>query len=154
MRKDRGLWFGLDEWDEPPPSKLSLGGEGEISYGPYFNASTDIFTIAVDKSNPTFFITAAGGITPDFTHHYMRVTGSNTAVNISANPQIAVGRNEQVLVLFGVGSDITLENGNGLALMGSAPFVLGSGNAITLIYNTAYVAWQETSRFSGEGIGG
>ena len=153
MHKEKGLWYGPGEWDEPPPSKLSLGGEGEIVRGDYFRASSDIFTIDADKLNPTVFVTAADGITPNFQHPYMRVTGSNSAVTISANPRIARGANEQLLTLYGVGSTITLQNGNGLRMMGSAPFVLGSGNSITFIFNTADLAWQETSRFSGEGIG-
>ena len=153
MQKDDGVWYGPDERDNPSPSKLSLGGEGEVSRGTYFRTSTDIFTIDADKINPTVYVTAAGGITPNI-HPYMRVVGSNTAVNITADPQIVAGRNEQVLVLFGVGSSITFENGTGLAMMGSAPFVLNSGNTITFIYNTGGSVWQETSRFSGEGIGG
>ena len=153
MVKEKGLWIGPDERDEPPPSKLSLGGEGEISRGEYFRVSSDIFTIDASVDNPTVYVTADGGITPNL-HPYMRVVGSNEAVNITANPQIAVGKEGQVLVLFGTGSSITLENGNGLALMGSSPFAINSGSVITFIYNSGNTAWNETSRYNGESIGG
>ena len=93
--KDDGSNVGIDERDEPPPSKISLGGEGEVSRGTYFRDSTST-AIDTDKTNPTFFITAAAGITPSFSHPYMRVTGSNDAITISANPAISIGRESQV----------------------------------------------------------
>ena len=155
MVKEGGLWLGPDERDEPPPSRKPLGGEGEISQGgPYYRTSTDIFTLDVDRENPTNYISAAGGITPNFTHPYMRVVGSNAAVTITANPAIAVGRQGQVLTLYGVGSTITIENGNGVATMASAPMALNSGATITFIFNSGNTAWQETSRDNGIGIGG
>lgn len=153
MVKDKGLWVGPDELDEPPPSKLPLGGEGDISRGQYFRSATNITTVDATLEKPTYFITAAGGITPSFTFPYMRVTGSNNNVNLSADPQIAVSVEGRILTLFGVGSTITLENGSGLAMMGSAPFILGSGNSISFIYNTGGTVWQELSRYSGEGVG-
>ena len=153
MLKERGLWMFPDERDNPPPSKLSLGGEGDVNRGSYFRSNTNITVSDSGLDNPVQYITAAGGITPSFTHPYMRVVGSNSNINISANPQIAVGPNQKVLTLYGVGSTITIENGDGVATMGSAPFALGSGNSITLIFTTGGNIWQETSRFSGEGAG-
>ena len=151
MVRENGLWIGPDEVDDPPPSKISLGGEGDVSRGDYFRDSTAL-TIDSNRENPVVYVTAAGGITIN-THPYMRVSGSNGAIDISVNPQISVGREGQVLTLFGVGSDITLENANGLALMGSSSFVIGSGSVITFIYNSGNNAWNETSRNSNA-IGG
>ena len=154
MVREKGFWIGGDERDEPPPSKLSLGGEGDVSQGSYFRSSTST-DIDVDKTNPTFFITAAAGITPSFTNPYMRVTGSNSAITITANPRIATGTEAQVLTLFCTDSNITLQNGQGISLMGSRNLVMRSGSVITFIYNTANNAWNETSRVNPDvGIGG
>ena len=143
-----------DERDDPPPSKKSLGGRGEVSQGDYFRSST---STAIDSGyeNPTFFITAAGGITPTFSHPYMRVVGSNEAITITANPSISAGVEGNFITLFGAGSSITINNGNGVSLMGSMPIVLNSGAILTLMFNSANAAWNETSRVSGDfGIGG
>ena len=153
MIREKSLWIGSDERDDPPPSKLPLGGEGEISQGTYFRSLTSL-TIDSERDNPVRYITAGGGITADLTHPYVRVVGSNNNVTITANPRISTGRQSQVLTLFGVGSSITLNNGNGVALMASAPFVINSGSVITFIYNTGGTVWQETSRYNGIGIGG
>ena len=152
--KDGSSWVGPDEYDEPPPSRLSLGGEGDISRGDYFRSST---STAIDpgNENPTFYITALNGITPNTTHPYMRVTGSNNAITITANPRIAVGREGQVLTLFCTDSSITLANGNGIATMGSRNLRLDSGSVAVFMYNTANNAWNETSRVSSDvGLGG
>ena len=152
--KDDGSNVGIDERDEPPPSKISLGGEGEVSRGTYFRDSTST-AIDTDKTNPTFFITAAAGITPSFSHPYMRVTGSNDAITISANPAISIGRESQVLTLFCTDSSITINNGNGVSLVGSATCRLDSGSVIVFMYSTGDSAWRETSRVSSDiGIGG
>lgn len=154
MVREKGLWILPDEKDDPPPSRLSLGGEGEISRGTYFRASTDIFTIDRDKENPTFYITADGGITPYYNFPYMRVTGSNAAITITADPRIAIGAEGRVLTLFCTDSSVTINNGNGVSLAGSKNLVLSSGGSATFIFNSANNAWNETSRFNGLGIGG
>lgn len=154
MIREGGIWIGLDERDDPPPSKISLGGEGEISRGDYFRSST---STAIDpaKENPTFYITEAGGITPTYSHPYMRVTGSNSAITISANPQISQGKEGKVLTLFCTDSGITITNGNGVATMASVPIVMTSGSVAVFMFNTANNAWNETSRVSPNyGIGG
>lgn len=154
MLKENGVWIGPDERDEPPPSRLSLGGEGDISRGDYFRSSTST-AIDADRENPTFYITAAGGITPNYEHPYMRVTGSNGAITITANPRIAAGIEGKVLTLFCTDSSITINNGNGVATMGSQNLRLDSGGIAVFMYNTANNAWNETSRVSSDvGIGG
>jgi hypothetical protein len=154
MIKDGGGWVLQDERDDPPPSKLSLGGEGEISRGSYFRTTTST-DVDASVDNPINYITAGGGITPDYNHPYMRVTGSNSAVTITANPRIASGVEGRVLTLFCTDSNITLSNGNGVSLMGSRNLVLQSGSVAVFMYNTANNAWNETSRVSSDvGIGG
>ena len=149
--KDKSSLVRSDERDEPPSSKISLGGEGDISQGSYFRSSTST-AIDADRENPTFFITAAGGITPNYSHSYMRVTGSNSAITISANPRISAGVEGKVLTLFCTDSSITIQNGQGVSLMGSSTARLDSGSVITFFFNSANNAWNETSR--GIGIGG
>lgn len=154
MVKENGVWIAPDERDDPPPSKLSLGGEGDISRGDYFRAST---STAIDPSreNPTFYITAAGGITPTYSHPYMRVAGSNSAITIASNPKISAGSQGKSLTLFCTDSNITITNGNGVSLMGSRNLVMRSGSVATFIYTTGGNVWQETSRVNPDiGIGG
>lgn len=152
MIKENGVWIGPDERDDPPPSKLSLGGEGDISRGSYFRDSTAT-TVAFE--NPTFYITAADGITPNFNHAYMRVTGSNGAITITANPRIAIGVEGRVLTLFCTDSSITISNGNGVATVASQTLLMQSGSVAVFMFNTANNAWNETSRVSSDiGIGG
>ena len=153
MIKEGGVWIGPDERDEPPPSRLSLGGEGDINRGSYFRDSTST-AIDSNRENPTFYITDSG-ISPITNHPYMRVTGSNGAVTITANPSIAVGREGQVLTLFCTDSSITINNGNGVSFVASQNLLLNSGGVAVFMFNTANNAWNETSRVSSDfGIGG
>lgn len=152
--KDGASWVGPDEYDEPPPSRISLGGEGDISQGVYFNAST---STAIFYENPTFYIDGNSSLSAPNeslpkTNPYMRVSGSNGAVTLSANPAINAGAVGQVLTLFCTDSSITINNGNGVSLMASRPMVMNSGSTISFIYTDSGNAWQETSR--GYGIGG
>ena len=152
--KDKSSKVNPDERDDPPPSKISLGGRGEISRGTYFRTLTTT-VIEAQVENPTVYVTAAGGITPSFSHPYMRVTGSNSAITITADPRIAAGVEGRVLTLFCTDSSITLLNGNGVSLMGSRNLLLSSGSVAVFMYNTANNAWNETSRVSADqGIGG
>lgn len=148
-----GPWkVAPEERDVLPPSKIRLGGEGDLNPGEARDA--DEFTIAntaipTELENPTVFLTAAGGITASFTHPWMRVTGSNAAIAITAIPQITRGQQGQLLTLQCVDSSITLAHGsaNAVNLMGSSGTIrLQSGGILTLIFNTANQAWSETSR--------
>lgn len=146
-----------EEFDLPPPSRKPLGGEGDISASD-IRSNSDFSNVGLDTAtppsadNPTFYITASGGIAPTRSHPYMRVTGSAANITIAANPKIVSGQESQVLTLLGVGSTITLTNGNGISLMGSIPYVLGLSDTITFMYNTANNAWNETSRYKGGGF--
>lgn len=152
----QGPWkVGADEYDIPPPSKTPLGGEGDIAQGEQ-RPNSDFSSISTTDTpsgsdNPVVFITAAGGITPG-THPFMRIAGSNQAIDVTANPQIVRGIQSQQLALLCVGSSITLDNGTGLALMGSSRFIMNSGDVITFIYDTGNSVWWETSRQRGGGI--
>lgn len=68
------------------------------------------------------------------------------AVDLSDNPQIAAGRNGQIITIIGSSdtNTLTLDDGTGLFL--SAQFVMGAGDSITLVYSTGLGGWVETSR--------
>jgi len=154
MIKEKGVWIGLDEKDDPPPSKISLGGEGDINRGSYFRDSTAL-TVDPSVENPTFYITDSGGIVPTYSHPYMRVTGSNSAITIVANPQIAVGAEGKFLTLFCTDSSITINDGNGVNLVAHQTLRMNSGSVAVFMFNSGNNAWNETSRVSSEyGIGG
>lgn len=154
MIKENGIWMGPDEKDNPPPSRISLGGEGDVSRGAYFRDSTSL-TIDPSVENPTFYITDSGGIVPTFSHPYMRVTGSNNAVTIVANPSIAVGFEGQVLTLFCTDSGITIFDGNGVNLVAHQTLRMESGSVAVFMFNSGNTAWNETSRVNPNvGIGG
>lgn len=149
MVKDGPFKIGTDEFDTPPPSKIPLGGEGDTSQGAMrsgadFSSISDT-DIPSGFENPTVSVTAAGGITPN-THPFMLVTGSNVAVDITANPQIARGQQGDILTLWCVDSSITLDNGTGLNLMGSSRFVMTSGSVISFFFTSGGNVWNETSR--------
>ena len=146
-----GAWkVGGDERDTPPPSKLSLGGEGDVSQGDALVANSfgvvQITSTPAAYDNPVTYLTAAGGITPSFAHPWMFVVGSLENITLTADPKIVAGTEAQQLTLYGVGSTIRIANGTGLALMGSVPYVIGSGSIITFMYNTGGAVWSETSR--------
>lgn len=90
-------------------------------------------------------IVAATGITTAMLWDNMLYTGSS-AVNISANPQIAAGRDGQKITIIGSSdtNTLTLNDTNGLLLNGQC--VLGVGDMITLIYNKQFGYWIEQSR--------
>lgn len=150
MVKDKPWTVGAEERDTPPPSRLSLGGEGDVAQGEALVANSfgvaQITSTPAAYDNPVNYITAAGGITPSVSHPWMFVVGSLSNITLTADPQIVAGVEDQQLTLYGVGSTIRIANGTGLALMGSTPYVIGSGSIITFIYNTGGSAWQETSR--------
>jgi hypothetical protein len=149
MVKDGAQKVSAEEYDTPPPSKISLGGGGDVSRGDM--RSNSEFNIAGTETptgyeNPTVYITAAGGITASFTHPWMRVTGSTAAVTITADPQITRGMQGQVLTLQCVDSSITLSHATGINLMGSAnTLTLNSGMVATFFYSTGGTVWNETS---------
>lgn len=69
-----------------------------------------------------------------------------SAVDLSANPQIADGYDGQIITIVGKSdtNTLTLDDGSGLAL--SAQFVMGVGDCITLVYHASLDLWVEISR--------
>ena len=149
--KDAPWKVGPDEYDTAPPSRKSLGGEGDVNKNDILSSNTfEIGDVATPSAydNPVNYITAAGGITPSFVHPWMFVVGSNANVTLSANPQIAAGVEGKKLTVYGVGSTIRIIHGNGVVMVGSQPCVVDSGQLISFLYTASNgtAAWRETSR--------
>ena len=137
-----------EEYDTPPPSKKSLGGEGDISGEPRANSAFTVANTAVptEVDNPVVYVLAAVSIAPSL-HPFMRITGSNAAVNLTADPQVVAGREGQVLTLLCIDSSVTLDDGTGLTMLGGVGYQMRSGDISVFFYHTGgTTGWQETSR--------
>lgn len=145
---DRPWKVGADEKDTPPPSRRSLGGEGDVSGDPRANSTFDLTGIATPTSldNPIVYINSTNGISHSFTNVFMRVSGSLQTIDIAADPQITSGLESDVLTLVCAGSGITLQHGDGLIMANSKTFSMNTGDTITFMYHTGGTAWEETSR--------
>jgi hypothetical protein len=69
-------------------------------------------------------------------------------VDLTVSPQIAAGADGQIITLMGRYGDetITLDDGNGLALMGNISVSLEAKDTITLMYSSGLSEWIEISR--------
>lgn len=151
---DKGSLVGPDEYDMPPPSDVPLGGEGDISGDPRANSATSYATPSGLGVNVQY-ITAVGGISfakgndadnePNDNIGWLYVCGSNSQINITANPQISSGAQNDICTIEGVGSGVLLENGSGLSLR-SQSFLVDSGAIISFFYSQTDNLWHETSR--------
>ena len=149
VRKD-GILLAPDEIDAPPPSTQSLGG-ADISRGSQ-RTNWDTTDVTPSSAQQIQYITAGGGIRLT-DQPWLMVAGSNTAINITANPQIQLGVQNQVIAVQCVGSSVTLDDGDGLTLQaGGKQFVMSSGAIITLVCNRTDNLWRETSRTENGGI--
>ena len=152
-----GPWkVGGEEFDTPPPSRAPLGGEGDVAAGDQRSNSSFSGDIAVTAGtasgfgNPVLFVTTAAGITPSFVHPWMFITGSPGVVAVTGTPQIARGRQAQLLTLQCADSTVTLRHGSAFAInfMDSrATLDMTSGMIVTFVYDTGNAAWNEASRF-------
>ena len=143
--KDKGTLIAPEEFDEPPLSKKSLGGADIIRSNQRPNGDTT--TTPSATAEVIHYITAGGGITIPSTWSggsRFLITGSATAVDISANPQIARGTSNQIIAIECIGSSVLLEDGNGLNLRRS--FNMDSGAILNLIYKSDDNVWSEISR--------
>jgi hypothetical protein len=154
--KDKGKLVHPIEFDAPPPSDESLGGEGEASHGFTRNVSDNtIATVEAADENKLAVqvVTAAGGITTDersyksgepLGFHQIQAAGAEATTDITADPQISAGRQSERMLVECVSNNIVLQDGNGLDLR--AQFNMDSGAMINLIYNSGNTVWVETSR--------
>lgn len=150
--KDGTLLVGPGEFDAPPPSRQSTGGEGEMDRS---GIRPNWDSYAPVEIRPTQIVTAAGGITfptipdsqgkADPNNSWIYVAGQSASVNLTADPQISAGRQNSIITVQCVSNSIILETGSGLSLY--RLFNMDSGAIINLIYNATNNLWNETSRF-------
>ena len=143
--KDKSVLVAPDEHDEPPQSTKSLGGADIVNSGQRPNADTT--TTPSSTQEVIHYISAAGGITIPSTWSSgsrFLIVGSNSAITLTANPQVVAGLSNQTIALMCVGSSVTLVNSNGLILRNR--FTMDSGAILNLIYNSTTSVWYETSR--------
>lgn len=151
MVRDKGNLVGPDEFDAPPPNIKPIGGEGDISPGftnPFYMSYTS------NVIQPVQYVTASGGISfqtgydsdgeINIIDQWVYVSGSNSAVTISANPQVTRGQQNNQFTIQCVGSAVTLQNGNGLSLR--SIYTMNSGDILNLFYSATDNLWHETSR--------
>jgi len=151
---DDGSLVGPDEYDTPPPSKIPLGGEGDISGDPRPNSSTSYSTPSGLGFNVQY-VTALNGISfqsgsdlegePNSNLSWILVAGSNQSIDITKDPQISRAKQNSILTLECVGSSILLQDGSGLSLR-SPNFLMDSGAIISLFYSQTDNLWHEESR--------
>ena len=140
------------------------GGDTLSIYEPYANRevyemldldsaladiSTDLTTAILNVNIPesTGTVVAGTGITTDMLNFVMYFN-TTAPINITAVPQIADGTDGQRITIVGSSdtNTLTLDDANGLQLVGGASCVLGSGDTIVLLYITTLDLWIEISR--------
>jgi len=152
MIRDKGVLVGPDEYDTPPPSNKSLGGEGEVNRSGIRSNSTSYET-PTDKKRTVQYVTSVGGISSFvetfdsgeiLNYGFIYIAGSADNIDITKNPQVSTGKQADKLTLQCVGSSITLQNGNGLTLR--TQYRMTSGALLNLFYSVTDNTWHETSR--------
>jgi len=151
---DNGHLVGPDEFDTPPPSDIPLGGEGDQSKGEHFRTSYTSYGVTSSQVTEVQYLAATdsvrwiskndpeGEYDPNGSTVY--VTGSNSNVNLTSNPQITRAKTGDKITVCCVGSNVILETGSGLSLR--KIFNMDSGAILCLIYDTGNSVWVETSR--------
>ena len=139
------------EFDNPPPSKLPLGGQGDISNG-NVRANSDpstpsnAFLVPSESNRITVLVTSSSSIAWN-QEPWTQIAGSLASQTMAVNPQVVLGTQSQQITLMCVSNQITLITGSGLTL-NKPNFIMSSGSIINLMYNTGNLTWQETSRSS------
>lgn len=141
---DNGLKVAPSEFDSPPPSKKSTGGEGEILGDPRANSdpstSSNVYVIPAESQKVIVNVNSSSSIA--WNTEPVVYLQSTVNLTMAVNPQVVAGMTNQQITLMCVGSSITLLNGSGL-LLNTQRFTMNSGILINLFYGTG---WFETSR--------
>jgi len=151
---DNGSLVSGDELDAPPPSNKLYPDEGGISHGDVRANSTD-YSVQTHETlqvlNTAGTITLNRGVDNAGAYNSMKsivyVSGSNSEVTLSSNPQISASYQGDFLVVQGAGSAILLRNGSGVRLYSSF-LRLDSGSMATFFYDATGGVWCETSRMA------
>lgn len=92
-------------------------------------------------------VTAATGITSGMLSGVIYYNGAS-AIDITANPQIAIPTTGRIIVIVGSSDTNTLklDDGNGIQLAGGVSFTIGRFDTITLLYVSTLSTWVELYR--------
>ena len=147
MIKD-GSWIVLpEEYDQPPPSKLSLGGEGDIAMGQALSLPFVISIVTAPYADiPTQVLLDTAQINPSTVFPWIRISGSGGSVDLTSDPQMTAGIQGQIQTIQCTSNGVTLDDGTGLDLSAQGTFAMGSGAIITFVYTTANNLWVEIYR--------
>jgi len=133
-----GLKVSPLSYDTPPPSKKSLGGEGDISGDPRpdsnFQPASDAFIIPPESRDVIVNVDSSSSIS----WNTEPIVYLSTSVNLTmaVNPQVVSGQQGQLIAIQAVGSSITLINGSGLTFdFQSSQIRMNSGGIATLLYS-------------------
>lgn len=109
--------------------------------------NTTIGDKVIFTQHSTGNVVAGTGITAAMCFHTILYSG-DSAIDITANPQIANGTPGQEIMFIGLSdtNTLTFDDGNGLALAGAAQFVLGAGDIIKFVFLDYTGLWTEISR--------
>lgn len=147
--KDNGLKVSPTSYDMPPPSKKSLGGEGDISGDPRQNSGqtnpSDAFLIPIESQKLIVYVNSSSAIAWN-NEPIVYITGSNANQIMAINPQLPPGTQNQQIALECIGSSVTLINGSGITFLQSGSRItMTSGGVAVLVYQTGGTTWNLTS---------
>ncbi len=145
---DKGLKVAPSSFDSPPPSKRSLGGEGDISGDPRANSDfatpSNVNIIPPQSVNVVVSVNSSSSIAWN-TEPVVLIAPALANQTMAVSPQVVPGTQSQQITLQCVGSNVTLLNGSGLTLY-TPTYLMKSGSLINLFYSQTDNTWHETSR--------
>lgn len=151
---DKGVQVSPDEYDQPPPSNIPLGGS-EIGSGARNNSDPSVVAnvYIVPDLVPVQYIPASGTVSWNYNNVPIYVTGSLQSVTLGNNP-LSAGPNGTYISIQGVGSSVTINSGNGITFdfLRIPSIRLDSGSIATLLYNATDSTWHITSFNPNGGI--
>jgi len=147
--KDKNTVVAPSEFDSPPPSKKSLGGEGEIGSGARADSDpatpSNAYVIPPESQKVIAYVNSSSSIAWN-NKPTVYIAGSNAAQVMSVNPQIVPGTQGLYIALECVGSSVTLRNGSGITVDFNQSFIkMDSGGIATLLFNATDNTWHMTS---------
>jgi hypothetical protein len=116
----------------------------QISFGSTSIVENVLHGNMVHPIKPTGTITAGTGITVAMTSRVIEYSGAS-AIDITANPQIADGEDGQIVTIVGLSDTNTLklDDGNGIKLKAGGSITLGAGMTVTVVYVLSLDIWTE-----------